>query len=80
MTAGGTVKTWGENVQNSLYPTSAPVDVVGTQGTAVAISGGFNDACTTTAEGILDCWGHLNGVGDGYSIPSSNTPAPVPLP
>ncbi len=80
VTAGGTVKTWGENVQNSLYPTSAPVDVVGTQGTAVAISGGFNDACTTTAEGILDCWGHLNGVGDGYSIPSSNTPAPVPLP
>ena len=74
MSAGG-VKCWGENEQgqlgNGLYGlfaySNVPVDVVGLDGAAVAISTGKRHSCALMVDGAIMCWGaNGNGtLGDG---------------
>jgi len=68
--SSGGIKCWGNNGgalgNNSVFPSSIPVDVIGITNIGTAIAGGGYHTCAVLAGGIK-CWGdNTNGeIGDG---------------
>lgn len=78
LTAGGTVKCWGSNIDGqvgdgSTVGRAVPVNVLGLSSGVLAISTGAGSSCALTAPGAVKCWGaNTNGqLGDGSTSPSS---------
>jgi alpha-tubulin suppressor-like RCC1 family protein len=62
ITAGGSVKCWGDNSYGELGNASTtqsvvPVQVTGLTSGVTAVSVGSNFACAITASGGVECWG-----------------------
>jgi hypothetical protein len=81
--AGGSVKCWGANGNGQLGDATTmdhgePVDVVGLQRPAVALSGGGAHTCALLDTGAVACWGSnaLGQLGDGTT---SDRHAPTPV-
>ena len=65
LTSTGNVKCWGRNTEGQLgigqetNRSKVPVDVVGIDGKATALSTGFSNSCVVTNDGQAKCWGWL---------------------
>ncbi|MBO9664231.1 hypothetical protein [Dokdonella sp.] len=85
ITTLGSVKCWGSNDGGELgdgttTSSSVPVDVVGLNAIAVAITTGASRTCVLTDAGVVKCWGagtsaptEVVGLGSGVAKISSGT-------
>jgi alpha-tubulin suppressor-like RCC1 family protein len=82
--SGGGVKCWGANGDGQLgdstsyFVHSTPVDVIGLNNDATAITVGWAHTCARLSDGGVKCWGYNNygQLGDGTSE-SRNAPVNV---
>ena len=78
----GSVRCWGDNASGTLgdgttTSSTAPVEVVGLAGKAVALTAGSSAACALLDGGTVQCWGAGGQVGSDSFV--QGTPATVPL-
>jgi alpha-tubulin suppressor-like RCC1 family protein len=83
LTTGGAVKCWGFNGSgqignNTMIPSSLPLDVSGLGGGVLAIDAGTYHTCARFAASPPQCWGSNNSgqLGDGGTT-NSLTPKPM---
>lgn len=74
LTEAGGVKCWGHNYGGRLgdgttTDRNVPVDVVGLESGAAAVSGGSRKTCALTASGEVQCWGFVHPFQFGYLTP-----------
>ena len=87
VTESGGVKCWGSNSPQGLlgnasttaYRALAPVDVLGLNGPAVAVSVGSEHSCALLASGTVQCWGSnwWGQLGIGSTLPFSSRPLEI---
>jgi alpha-tubulin suppressor-like RCC1 family protein len=85
LTSAGVVKCWGWNLYGQFgngaftHGGPTPVDVKGLGSGVRSIASGFLHVCALTSAGGVKCWGFNNvgQVGNGSSMPKTNTPADV---